>query len=159
MAVSLALGLPLEAADALAGFNAIHRRSQVQDLPSGVHLLNDCYNANPGSMATALATLAELKGAGRAAAALADMLELGQAAPGAHRELGRQAAAALDFLVIYGQYRDEVAVGGCRGRALTRRGLPGGHPGGGRRPAEGLPPAGGLAPGKRLSLHPHGKHN
>ncbi len=111
VAVSLALGLPPEAADALAGFTAIHRRSQVQDLPSGVHLLNDCYNANPGSMATALATLAELKGAGRAAAALADMLELGAAAPGAHRQLGRQAAAALDFLVIYGQYRDEVAVG------------------------------------------------
>ncbi len=111
VAVSLALGLPPEAADALADFSAIHRRSQVQDLPSGVHLLNDCYNANPGSMATALATLAELKGGGRAAAALADMLELGADALGAHRELGRQAAAALDFLVIYGQYRDEVAAG------------------------------------------------
>ena len=112
VAVSLALGLPPEASGALAGFTAIHGRSQVQDLPSGVHLLNDCYNANPGSMATALATLAELKGTGRAAAALADMLELGTDAPAAHRELGRQAAAAgLDFLVIYGQYRDEVAAG------------------------------------------------
>ena len=110
--VALALGLPPEASGALAGFTAIHRRSQVQDLPSGVHLLNDCYNANPGSMATALATLAELKGTGRAAAALADMLELGAGAPAAHRELGRQAAAAgLNFLVIYGQYRDEVAAG------------------------------------------------
>ena len=91
VAVSLALGLglPPEAADALAGFTAIPRRSQVQNLPSGVHLLNDCYNANPGSMATALATLAELKGGGRAAASLADMLELGKT-PGAHHELGRR---------------------------------------------------------------------
>jgi UDP-N-acetylmuramoyl-tripeptide--D-alanyl-D-alanine ligase len=112
-AVALALGLPLRAATAaLADFTAIHRRSQVQDLPSGVHLLNDCYNANPGSMATALGTLAELKGAGRSAAALGDMLELGAGAVQAHRDLGRQAAEeGLDFLVVYGNHRVDVAAG------------------------------------------------
>jgi UDP-N-acetylmuramoyl-tripeptide--D-alanyl-D-alanine ligase len=112
-AAALALGLPLsEATGALAGFTAIQRRSQVEDLPSGVHLLNDCYNANPGSMATALATLAELKGAGRAAAALGDMLELGTVAVEAHRQLGHQAAeAGLDFLVIYGNHRGDVEAG------------------------------------------------
>ncbi len=112
-AVAVALGLPLrEATSALADFTAIQRRSQVQDLPSGIHLLNDCYNANPGSMATALATLAELKGAGRSAAALGDMLELGAGAATAHRELGRQAAeAGLDFLIIYGNHRGDVAEG------------------------------------------------
>jgi len=112
-AVALALGLPFDAAAAaLADFTAIQRRSQVQDLPSGVHLLNDCYNANPGSMATALCTLMELKGSGRAAAALGDMLELGTHTGEAHRELGRQAAqAGLDFLVIYGNHRQEVAAG------------------------------------------------
>jgi UDP-N-acetylmuramoyl-tripeptide--D-alanyl-D-alanine ligase len=110
---ALALGLPFsEAAAALADFTAIPRRSQVQDLPSGVHLLNDCYNANPGSMAMALCTLVELKGSGRAAAALGDMLELGAHALAAHRELGRQAAeAGLDFLVTYGNFRQEVAAG------------------------------------------------
>ena len=109
----LALGLPPEEAiAALVDFQAVLRRSQLQDLPSGVHLLNDCYNANPGSMATALNTLVELKGAGRAAAALGDMLELGTGAVEAHRELGRQAAqAGLDFLVIYGNHRHEVAAG------------------------------------------------
>jgi UDP-N-acetylmuramoyl-tripeptide--D-alanyl-D-alanine ligase len=112
-AVAVALGLPLrEATAALADFTAIQRRSQVEDLPSGTHLLNDCYNANPGSMATALSTLAELKGAGRSAAALGDMLELGADAEAAHRELGRQAAeAGLDFLVIYGNHRGDVAAG------------------------------------------------
>jgi UDP-N-acetylmuramyl pentapeptide synthase len=112
-AVALALGLPFEEATAgLADFTAIHRRSQIQDLPSGVHLLNDCYNANPGSMATALCTLVELKGFGRAAAALGDMLELGSHTAEAHRELGRQAAqAGLDFLVIYGTHCQEVATG------------------------------------------------
>jgi UDP-N-acetylmuramoyl-tripeptide--D-alanyl-D-alanine ligase len=111
-AVALALGLPPEATAHLADFHAIQRRSQVQDLPSGVHLLNDCYNANPGSMATALCTLSELRGGGRAAAALGDMLELGTAAAEAHRELGRQAAqAGLDCLVIYGNHREDVAAG------------------------------------------------
>jgi UDP-N-acetylmuramoyl-tripeptide--D-alanyl-D-alanine ligase len=113
VAVALALGLPPgETAPALAHFTAIHRRSEIQDLPSGVRLLNDCYNANPGSMASALSTLAELKGSGRAVAALGDMLELGASTAEAHRELGRRAAGTgLDFLVIYGNHRDEVAEG------------------------------------------------
>jgi UDP-N-acetylmuramyl pentapeptide synthase len=113
VAVALALGLPAaEAGAALADFAAVQRRSQVQVLPSGANLLNDCYNANPGSMATALCTLMELKGAGRAAAALGDMLELGAGAAEAHRALGRLAAeAGLDLLVVYGNHRHDVAAG------------------------------------------------
>ena len=112
-AVGLALGLePGDTAAALAAFRPVARRSQVDALPSGVHLLNDCYNANPGSMAMALQTLTELRHQGRAAAALGDMLELGNGAVQEHRELGRRAAAAgLDFLVIYGNYKMEVAAG------------------------------------------------
>jgi UDP-N-acetylmuramoyl-tripeptide--D-alanyl-D-alanine ligase len=112
-AVGLALGLaPGETAQALAAFRPVARRSQVLTLPSGVHLLNDCYNANPGSMAMALKTLAELRHEGRAAAALGDMLELGNGAIAAHRDLGRQAARmGLDFLVIYGNFSQEVAEG------------------------------------------------
>jgi UDP-N-acetylmuramoyl-tripeptide--D-alanyl-D-alanine ligase len=116
-AAGLALGLtPEETARALADFRAIHRRSQVFTLPSGVHLLNDCYNANPGSMAMALNTLKELHHQGRAAAALGDMLELGNGAAQAHRDLGCGAAATgLDFLVIYGSFNQEVALGAKEG--------------------------------------------
>ncbi len=112
-AVGLSLRLaPQETARALAAFQPIHRRSQVATLASGAHLLNDCYNANPGSMAMALRTLKELRNRGRAAAALADMLELGDAAAAAHRELGRTAArSGLDLLVVYGNFRGEVAAG------------------------------------------------
>lgn len=112
-AVGLALGVsPEETVRALKDFVAIPRRSQVQVLPGGVNLLNDCYNANPASMAMALKTLMELKGSGRAVAALGDMLELGALSAEAHRELGRQAARmGLDFLVIYGEHRYEVAQG------------------------------------------------
>jgi UDP-N-acetylmuramoyl-tripeptide--D-alanyl-D-alanine ligase len=116
-AAGLALGLPPEeTARGLADFRAIHRRSQVHTLPSGVHLLNDCYNANPGSMGVALNTLKELQDQGRAAAALGDMLELGNGAAQAHRDLGHMAAAAgLDFLVIYGSFNKEVAQGAEEG--------------------------------------------
>jgi len=112
-AVGLSLGLePEETAMALAAFRPVARRSQVAILPSGVHLLNDCYNANPGSMAMALQTLMELRHQGRAAAALGDMLELGDGAQAAHRELGRRAASSgLDFLVIYGNFKGEVTAG------------------------------------------------
>jgi UDP-N-acetylmuramoyl-tripeptide--D-alanyl-D-alanine ligase len=122
-AVGLSLGVaPADAARALAEFRPIHRRSQVVTLKSGVHLLNDCYNANPGSMAMALKTLAELRGRSRAAAALADMLELGTAAAAAHRELGRTAAqTGLDLLVVHGNFRGEVAAGAREG------GLPAGR--------------------------------
>ncbi len=113
IAVGLVLGLaPGETAAALGRFRPIHRRSQVVTLSSGVHLLNDCYNANPGSMAMALATLMELRDHGRAAAALGDMLELGNGAAADHRELGRRAARlGVDILVIYGNFRLEVAAG------------------------------------------------
>ena len=125
-AVGLVLGLkPGETAAALAKFRPIHRRSQVLTLPSGVHLLNDCYNANPGSMAMALKTLMELRDHGRAAAALGDMLELGEAAAQEHRNLGRLAAqSGVDYLVIYGNFRLEVAAGAREGGLAAARIFP-----------------------------------
>ena len=125
-AVGLVLGLkPGETAAALAEFRPIHRRSQVLTLPSGVHLLNDCYNANPGSMAMALKTLMELRDHGRAAAALGDMLELGEAAALEHRNLGRLAAqSGVDYLVIYGNFRLEVAAGAREGGLSAARIFP-----------------------------------
>jgi len=125
-AVGICLGLAPEAtAAALGGFQAIQRRSQVVTLGSGVHLLNDCYNANPGSMAMALSTLMELRDHGRAAAALGDMLELGQGGVARHRELGRQAAAlGLDLLVIYGNFRQEVAAGAAEAGFAPERIFP-----------------------------------
>jgi UDP-N-acetylmuramyl pentapeptide synthase len=84
----------------------------VETLASGVNLINDCYNANPGSMAMALGTLMELRDHGRAAAALGDMLELGLGAAADHRTLGRLAARqGLDLLVVYGSFAPEVADG------------------------------------------------
>jgi UDP-N-acetylmuramoyl-tripeptide--D-alanyl-D-alanine ligase len=125
-AVGLSLGLaPPETAAALSEFRAIHRRSQVVTLDSGVHLINDCYNANPGSMAMALSTLMELRDHGRAAAALGDMLELGEGATADHRALGRLAGRlGLDMLVTYGSFRQEVANGAAEAGLAPERIFP-----------------------------------
>ncbi|MBW1991836.1 MAG: UDP-N-acetylmuramoyl-tripeptide--D-alanyl-D-alanine ligase, partial [Deltaproteobacteria bacterium] len=125
-AVGLALGLPPEeTAAALAEFQAVQRRSQVAVLPSGVNLLDDCYNANPGSMAMALKTLQEMHDSGRRTAALGDMLELGVHAAEQHRQVGRLAAqAGLDLLIIYGNFKQEVAAGALEGGLPQERVIP-----------------------------------
>lgn len=56
-----------------------------------LEVIDDTYNANPGSMAAALETLAGRPGAGARMAALGDMLELGEQADHYHRELGTKA--------------------------------------------------------------------
>ena len=103
-AAALSLGCSdREIVRGLAGVRPVGRRLRVERLPSGVLLVDDCYNANPASMKAALRTLRQLAGAGRALAALGDMLELGPTEDELHRELGRDAAAAgLAALATFG---------------------------------------------------------
>ncbi|RLA91020.1 MAG: UDP-N-acetylmuramoyl-tripeptide--D-alanyl-D-alanine ligase [Deltaproteobacteria bacterium] len=110
-AVGLALGLSApQIVAGLENFRPLDKRTQLITLKSGVHIINDSYNANPGSMAMALRTLADLKNQGRAVAVLGDMLELGAGAIQAHQELGEQAGRyKLDLLVTCGAYGELVA--------------------------------------------------
>ena len=106
-AMGIALGASAE--QCVQGLTAArgwaHRLSLV-DLPFGGTLIDDCYNANPASMAAGLQTLSSLGAIRKAAplaAVLGDMLELGSAEVEAHRALGRQAASlGLDLLVTVG---------------------------------------------------------
>ena len=80
--------------------------------PSGALVLDDCYNANPHSMAAALATLQDLARGHASFAVLGDMLELGAEAPAHHRALGRAAAqAGLTHLFAVGAMAHETAQG------------------------------------------------
>ena len=112
IAAAAAVGVGAElAVPALEAFRAAPMRMQVVRLASGVTVLNDCYNANPGSMAAALQTLAATP-VGRRIAALGDMLELGDATVRAHRELGARAAAAdVDALHLLGAQAGHVRDG------------------------------------------------
>ena len=75
-------------AEALGSFTASRNRMQVKRLGS-LTILDDCYNANPSSMRSALATLGSFKTGGRRVAVLGDMLELGPDADTLHLEIGR----------------------------------------------------------------------
>jgi len=78
-------------------------REELVELPGGVLVLNDCYNASPDSMRAALVHLAELAGPRRRIAVLGEMAELGAGAEHFHREVGLAAAAAgLSALVAVG---------------------------------------------------------
>ncbi len=80
------LGVPLPAGRLEVDFGPL--REELVELPDGILLLNDCYNASPASMRAALAYLAELAGTRRRLAVLGEMAELGARAPELHREVG-----------------------------------------------------------------------
>jgi UDP-N-acetylmuramyl pentapeptide synthase len=85
-AIADCLGVPLPGDELHVEFSK-HREEELQ-LPDGVLVLNDCYNANPVSMRAALEHLAE-RGAGhRRVAVLGDMRELGPQGPRYHAEIG-----------------------------------------------------------------------
>jgi UDP-N-acetylmuramoyl-tripeptide--D-alanyl-D-alanine ligase len=97
-----ALGLPLERIGEGAPQIELSRlRGEELPLPGGGVLINDCWNANPASMAAALRDLAERNG-GRRIAVLGGMAELGREAPRYHREVGAL-TTGLDAVVGVGQ--------------------------------------------------------
>lgn len=77
-------------------------RMAVTDVPGGVTVINDAYNANPESMRAALAALTETATSGTRWAVLGEMAELGSAAPEAHLALGADVRAAGVRLVAVG---------------------------------------------------------
>lgn len=67
-----------------------------------VTLINDCYNANPESVAWALRTLRDFAAGRKKIAVLGDMRELGQHAAAEHDAILREAAAAAGAVIAVG---------------------------------------------------------
>jgi UDP-N-acetylmuramoyl-tripeptide--D-alanyl-D-alanine ligase len=103
-ACAWAIGLSLgEIAAAVEGVRPASMRGVVHRLegPRGPFtLIDDSYNSNPDALGRALESAAELPAA-RRLAVLGDMLELGPAGPGFHRESGEK-AARLGFSPVAG---------------------------------------------------------
>jgi UDP-N-acetylmuramoyl-tripeptide--D-alanyl-D-alanine ligase len=74
---------------------------------SGAALIDDSYNANPGSVRAALEHLASL--GGRRILVLGNMAELGPTASELHREVGEYARGRCDLLLAIGELAAEAA--------------------------------------------------
>ena len=96
-AVALAEGDVLNAAAALKDFAPLKGRGARFEA-AGVTVIDESYNANPASMAAALALLAGAKG--RKIAVLGDMLEMGEGGAAHHAGLAAPIAAANTDLVF-----------------------------------------------------------
>ena len=100
--VGMAFNLNLvQIAEALAYHRVPDQRMRF--LP-GVHrstIIDDCYNASPLSMRSAIETVAGIK-AKRKVAVIGDMRELGEWSRQAHREIGELAGKTFDVLVAIG---------------------------------------------------------
>jgi UDP-N-acetylmuramoyl-tripeptide--D-alanyl-D-alanine ligase len=110
-AASLAAGAtPEQVRDGLESMRPVDGRMQQLASATGLQLIDDTYNANPGSLSAALEVLAAAPG--ERWLILGDMGELGSAAAEIHRSAGRQAReAGIERLYALGPLSRE-AVGG-----------------------------------------------
>ena len=103
--VSLCLGLGVSDDSIQRGLETVKPlfgRGQI--LRGNVTVLQDCYNANPDSMAAAIEFLKSISWKGRKIAILASMKELGETVEAAHRLVGLDAAAGgFDGIFFFGE--------------------------------------------------------
>ena len=117
VSIGVALGIdPGDAVERLAGFKPMAMRMERVQLANGARVVNDSYNANPESMRAAFRTVGSARRAGRFVAALGDMLELGDASPELHRQVGEAAAQlGVGRLYLVGDFAKEIARGAACG--------------------------------------------
>jgi len=117
IAVGLACELALdEIAAGLESVAPVAGRLSVQVAASGALVIDDCYNANPGSALAAIDTLAASEGQGTLV--MGAMLELGENSVELHRQLGVHAreAGLAQFWGVGAELKVAVDAFGERGR-------------------------------------------
>lgn len=114
-AAAVGLHLGMDAEEIVTGLQeatAGEMRMQSFVSASGVHVINDAYNANPTSMRAAIETLSGISSARRRIAVLGDMAELGSLTELAHFRIGEEIARLeIEFLVTVGKRAKRIADG------------------------------------------------
>jgi len=117
-AAGYVMGLsPEEIRAGLENFTPVRGRMNIFETREGVHIIDDTYNANPGSMEAALMTLSSLIVASgrekqRGIFVAGDMFELGDDAASLHRETGSAAAkSGIAKLYATGSFAEALASG------------------------------------------------
>ncbi len=115
-AFAVARELHMEIEDIRRGllkYKSVGMRQNIYEL-AGITVIEDCYNASPESMRSAIDVMRELssqKGGARTAALLGDMLELGENSPALHRGVGEYlACGGCDLLFTYGERAKDIAM-------------------------------------------------
>ena len=102
-------------------YRPVGMRQNIYELGS-ITVIEDCYNASPESMKAAigvLQSLASQKKAGRMAAVLGDMYELGENGERFHEEVGLHfAKEGGSLLYTFGESAEQIAVGAILGGVL-----------------------------------------
>lgn len=122
-AVGWTLGIGIaEIKAGLEAFRPIAGRMAHRELAGGVHLIDDTYNANPGSMAAAIQTLADLGRNSRRLLVMGDMLELGDQSAALHAAAGELAArSGVSALLVAGRFGAAVTRGARAGGLQDER--------------------------------------
>lgn len=108
-AAALAIGIPLPAvAESLATVVPSRWRMETSELANGATLINDTYNASPGSTRAALDALASID-ATRRIAVIGEVLELGDTSETEHHSIGEYAGQRADVVVAIGTYANTVS--------------------------------------------------
>ena len=95
-------------ASALHGFTPPARRMNILTGRNGATVIDDSYNASPGSMQAALQVLELAPKGSLKIAVLGDMLELGDHAGRAHDEIGSLAGKTADVVIAVGEFAPRV---------------------------------------------------
>lgn len=113
----------------LESFSPVAGRLVVKQTRDGIHIIDDTYNANPGSMVVAIDTLVQRADQQRRFLVLGNMAELGSQAPQLHFELGQKAATAgATRLYLAGENAASMAAGAQAGGMSPEAVLTGDHP-------------------------------
>jgi UDP-N-acetylmuramoyl-tripeptide--D-alanyl-D-alanine ligase len=105
-------------ASALHGFAPPASRMNILGGHNGATIIDDSYNASPGSMQAALEVLRLAPRGTLKVAVLGDMLELGDHAEQAHEDIGSLAGRTADVLIAVGEYAPRMV------QSARRTGLP-----------------------------------
>jgi UDP-N-acetylmuramoyl-tripeptide--D-alanyl-D-alanine ligase len=124
LAASLELGIDHDlAVEIVARSKPTSMRFEPVPLGNGITLIDDAYNANPGSVLAALGELAALVPQERRVAVLGPMRELGPSSRRFHRVIGYRAACSLDRLIVVGEEEGDAYLEGARSARRRRASL------------------------------------
>ncbi len=119
-AASVGYALKMDADQIKAGlesFQPVNGRLNIFETGNKVTVIDDTYNANPGSMSAAIVTFKTLRGKNRGIMVMGDMLELGDHSASLHGEIGKKAAeSGIARFFVAGNFAAEAADGAMRGR-------------------------------------------